>query len=298
MGKTDLTLYLAEFMKSAVISGDAYQVYRHMDIGTAKPSASEMAKIKHYLINMLEPHVSYSVANFKREAEIIINSENKSGHIPILSGGTGLYVQALLEGYNFTDTVPDHSLRSELNAIFTTGGIEALKHHAEQMAMKEGLSLPFTDKHRLFRAIELMVKGDGAALAEQAKDGLRYDGPVIGLSRPREELYERINLRVDTMVETGLFKEVEHLRELNVDVDAQAMRAIGYKEVIPYLNGNISKIECIEAIKQNTRRFAKRQITWYKRMPYIQWIHIDKSTTKNDIQEQGIQIIKNHYDTI
>lgn len=298
VGKTDVTLYLANILKSTVISGDAFQVYRHMNIGTAKPSLSEMETIKHHLIDILEPHGSYSVADFKHEAEKIISSENKAKHTPILSGGTGLYVQALLEGYQFTDTEPDPILRNTLDTLWIEKGLHGLQKYGEELAHKAGIQLHFTDKHRLYRAIELLLKGDALALAQQTKDGLRYDGPVIGLSRPRSELYARINLRVDQMIQHGLFEEVEHLRSLGISIHAQSMKGIGYKEVIPYLEGTVSREECIETIKQNTRRFAKRQITWYKRMPYIQWIYIEKDTSKKEIEEKSLHIIKSHYDSV
>lgn len=164
--------------------------------------------------------------------------------------------------------------------------------YAEELAKKGGIELRFTDKHRLFRAIELMEQGNYEALTNQTKAGLSFEGPVIGLRRNREELYERINLRVNIMVEQGLFEEVERLVAAGVSPDCQAFKGIGYKEVVAYFNGECTKDEAIAAIQQNTRRFAKRQITWYKRMPYIVWIDCDNGRSGDSIFEEAMSLIQ------
>lgn len=292
VGKTDLTLRLAESMRSPVISGDAYQVYRGMDIGTAKPSPEELSRIPHYLIDILNPQDSYSTALFQEQAQAIIGACNARQEIPILSGGTGLYVQSLLEGYQFSRNEPDKELRSKLDAIYERQGLDGLLSYAQVLAEKGGISLIFTDKHRLYRAIELMEAGDFRALTEQTKEGLSYEGPVIGLRRNRQVLYERINLRVDIMVENGLFQEVKGLLEEGLLPEAQSLKGIGYKEVLQYFDGHLSKDQCIEQIKINTRRFAKRQMTWYKRMPYIQWIDIEEGMTNEDVYQCALPLVR------
>lgn len=291
VGKTDLTLRLAETLHSPVISGDAYQVYRGMDIGTAKPSEEELGCVQHYLIDILEPQDSYSSALFQKQARSIIEACNAKQEIPILSGGTGLYVQALLEGYQFSKNEPDKSLRTRLDAIYEEQGLEGLLTYARTLANQGGIDLAFTDKHRLYRAIELMEAGDFKALMEQTKEGLSYEGPVIGLRRDRQALYDRINLRVDLMVEKGLFQEVERLLKEGLSPEAQSLKGIGYKEVLPYLAGLVSKEDCIESIKTNTRRFAKRQMTWYKRMPYIEWIDIEEGMTNEDVYQKALPLV-------
>ena len=291
VGKTDLTLRLAQESGSPVISGDAYQVYRGLDIGSAKPSRHELELVKHYLIDILDPQESYSTALFQEQAQAIIRDCNQKGIRPILSGGTGLYVQSLLENYQFSRMDPNPDLRQKLDTLFEEDGIEGLRTYAQDLASREGLELTLTDKHRLYRAIELMEAGDYDSLRKQTKEGLSYEGPVIGLMRDRDELYDRINRRVDIMVEKGLFEEVEGLLGQGVPKDAQSFKGIGYKEVIDYLEGFMNKDACIETIKQNTRRFAKRQITWYKRMPYIQWIMIDKTMNEENIYEQALKVI-------
>lgn len=296
VGKTELTLRLAETLSSSVISGDAYQIYRGLSIGTAKPSAEELARVPHHLIDILDPDEPYSAAVFQEQAAAIIKGCAAKGEIPILSGGTGFYVQSLLEQYDFATAEPNESLRQRLDVLVATEGEEALKAYAMSLAAKGRITLRFTDKHRLYRAIELMERGDYAALTTQTKAGLAYDGPVIGLRRPREELYARINLRVDLMVEAGLFEEVEHLLASGVSPHSQAFKGIGYKETLDYFAGKATKEEAVAAIKQNTRRFAKRQITWYKRMPYIEWIDIDAAMTGDDIYEKAMGIVKSYFE--
>lgn len=292
VGKTDLTIALAKKYNTSVISGDAYQVYRDLNIGTAKPTLEERQGVHHYLIDILNYNDSYNVATFQKEASDIIKIENSKSNTPILSGGTGLYVQALLEGYQFTSTAPNQDLRDKLNALYDEKGIEGLYEYAQILAKPHNINLPYKDKHRLFRTIELLTEGNIEGLKSQTKQGLSYDGPVIGLRRERSELYKRINLRVDIMVEQGLFEEVESLLKSGLDIDAQSMKGIGYKEVVSYLNGNLSKDDCINLIKQNTRHFAKRQITWYKRMPYIQWIDIASDTSSSEVFEKAVNIIE------
>ena len=203
--------------------------------------------------------------------------------VPILSGGTGLYVQSLLENYNFNDIKPNIELRTELDKLYIEQGIEGLRQRASKLAEKGGIEIRFTDKHRLYRAIELMCAGDYNALTNQTKEGLSYVGPVIGLQRERSDLYNRINRRVEIMFEKGLVDEVISLINNGVNPDCQAFKGIGYKEVVQYLEGLISYDACIALIQKNTRHFAKRQITWYKRMPYINWITIDSNTTEIEI---------------
>lgn len=291
VGKTDLTLRLAKALNGVVISGDAYQIYKGLNIGTAKPTVEELASVPHRLIDICEADDSYSVADFQRAAAQAITNAHLQGQMPILSGGTGFYVQSLLEGFDFSVEGPDTSIRKRLEDMWVVDGEKAVLAYGEQLAKKGQISLRFTDKHRLFRAIELMEQGHYEALTNQTKAGLSYEGPVIGLQRNREELYERINLRVEIMVEQGLFEEVETLLASGISPDCQAFKGIGYKEVVAYYQGSYTKAEAIAAIQQNTRRFAKRQITWYKRMPYITWLDCDNNRTSESVYEEAIRII-------
>ena len=271
VGKTDLTLALAKRYNGEVISGDAYQVYKHLDIGTAKPTFDELDTIPHHLINILEPNDDYSVSIFQQQAQSLIDQLNDNHVLPILSGGTGLYVQSLLENYNFNDIKPNTALRNELDELYAKYGLDGLRQYAQNLAEKGGVEIRYTDKHRLYRAIELMTAGDYESLTRQTKEGLSYRGPVIGLQRERSDLYNRINRRVEIMFEKG------------------------YKEVVQYLEGLISYDACVDLIQKNTRHFAKRQITWYKRMPYIEWITIDSQTTEAEIYGMACNIIDSSF---
>lgn len=292
VGKTDFTLELAEQLNAEVISGDAYQVYKQLNIGTAKPSMDELNRVKHHLIDILEPNDSYSVSIFQDQAKEIIASLKDQNILPILSGGTGLYVQSLLENYNFNDVKPDENLRAKLDELYNTKGIEGLRDYAFTLGKEHNIEIQYNDKHRLYRAIEILHHGDVDSLRNQTKDGVSYKGPVIGLMRDRDKLYERINLRVDMMFDIGLIEEVEQLLKSGVNPDCQAFKGIGYKEVVEYINGRITLDECRDLIKKNTRHFAKRQITWYKRMPYIEWIHIDNDTSKDFIFNKAMDLIR------
>ena len=295
VGKTDLTLELAEQLHAEVISGDAYQVYKQLNIGTAKPSMDELKRVKHHLIDILEPNDSYSVSIFQDQAKEIITRLNDRNIIPILSGGTGLYVQSLLENYNFNDVKPDESLRIELDELYNTKGIEGLREYAFTLGKEHNIEIQYSDKHRLYRAIEILHHGNVDSLRNQTKDGLSYKGPVIGLQRERSDLYDRINRRVEIMFEKGLVDEVKQLLKNGVNPNCQAFKGIGYKEVVQYLEGLISYDACVDLIQKHTRHFAKRQITWYKRMPYIEWITIDSQTTEAEIYGMACNIIDSSF---
>lgn len=295
VGKTDLTLALAKRYNGEVISGDAYQVYKHLDIGTAKPTFDELDTIPHHLINILEPNDDYSVSIFQQQAQSLIDQLNDNHVLPILSGGTGLYVQSLLENYNFNDIKPNTALRNELDELYAKYGLDGLRQYAQNLAEKGGVEIRYTDKHRLYRAIELMTAGDYESLTRQTKEGLSYRGPVIGLQRERSDLYNRINRRVEIMFEKGLVDEVKQLLKNGVNSNCQAFKGIGYKEVVQYLEGLISYDACVDLIQKNTRHFAKRQITWYKRMPYIEWITIDSQTTEAEIYGMACNIIDSSF---
>lgn len=295
VGKTDLTLALAKRYNGEVISGDAYQVYKHLDIGTAKPTFDELDTIPHHLINILEPNDDYSVSIFQQQAQSLIDQLNDNHVLPILSGGTGLYVQSLLENYNFNDIKPNTALRNELDELYAKYGLDGLRQYAQNLAEKGGVEIRYIDKHRLYRTIELMTADDYESLTRQTKEGLSYRGPVIGLQRERSDLYNRINRRVEIMFEKGLVDEVKQLLKNGVNPNCQAFKGIGYKEVVQYLEGLISYDACVDLIQKNTRHFAKRQITWYKRMPYIEWITIDSQTTEAEIYGMACNIIDSSF---
>ncbi len=265
-GKSALAVALAKQWGSTIISGDAYQVYRGMDIGTAKITADEMQGVPHFLIDELDPAEPYSAALFCEKAAAIIARENESGRIPILCGGTGLYIQSLLEGYRFLPKAEES--KEAWQDFYRRHGNDALA--VEIRKRSPDAEIP-VDPQRRIRLLSLLDVGKWEGPAEKSGE-IMYNGAVIGIRTERADLYEAINRRVDTMAEAGLVSEVQKLLDSGVAPDAPSLRAIGYKEIVSYLAGEMTWAEALAAVKQNTRRFAKRQITWYKRMPYIHWI--------------------------
>lgn len=268
-GKTALSVRLAKALGSAVISGDAFQVYRGMDIGTAKVTAEEADGVPHFLVDILDPREPYSAARFCEMAGALIREENAAGRVPVLAGGTGLYIQSLLEGYEFLPK--GEGRKSAWQAFYQVHGSEGLAGEIRRRA--PGVDIP-PDPQRRIRMLEVMDVEGTPKEAGKSRD-LVFDGPVIGLAMEREELYRRIDLRVERMVEAGLLSEVQRLLAEGVPEGAQSMRGIGYKEMIPVVKGEQPLSEAVRLIQKNTRHFAKRQITWYKRMPYIHWFSAD-----------------------
>lgn len=284
-GKTELSVYLAKILDSSIISGDAFQVYRGMDIGTAKVMKNEAEGIPHYLVDCMEPAESYSAAIFQKKAREYISKENEKDKIPILAGGTGLYVQGLLEGYAFSPRVEG---RNKWYSLYVAQGKEGLVDAFKKILPKEEIPL---DPQRMMRRLELADAGQ--SLVTEKADDLVYDGPVIGITMDRSVLYDRINKRVRQMIERGLKEEVADLLAAGVPQNAQALKGIGYKEMIPVLRGEYSLKEAEALIAKNTRHFAKRQLTWYRRMPYIHWVErTDTDTWLREIKAYVISWIR------
>ena len=272
VGKTALSLSLAERLDGAIISGDSMLVYRGFDIGTAKPSREELARVRHHLIDILPPSESFSVTRFVALAKEAIHAVNAAGKLPILAGGTGLYVKALLEGYCFNETGSDDAFRHSLEELGRTRGKAYVHAMLKEMDPEAAERLHVNNFRRVIRAIEVARAGEHISDTRQSQDAaFAYDAYVVGLSRDRQELYERINQRVIQMFEQGLVKEVQMLLAHGVTREMPAMKGIGYKETAAYLMDECTKDEAVEAIQKATRHFAKRQLTWYRKMPYIHW---------------------------
>lgn len=273
VGKTKVSIDLAVRLDTAIISGDSMLVYQGMNIGTAKPNHSERSGVKHYLIDILDPKADYSVVDFQLQASGLIHDINAQGKIPIIAGGTGLYTKALLEGYQFAKAPGNEKLRSELTQLAEERGSEYIYRQLQEIDPQTASRLHPNDLHRVIRALEVRLStGETVSQRSMASDtGLVYDSVVIGLSLERSLLYKRINERVDAMVSNGLIDEVAALLTAGVPPSSQSMQGIGYKEVILYLKGETDLSTTVEKIKQATRNFAKRQLTWYRKMPYIQW---------------------------
>ena len=283
VGKTALSFSLADHYGTDLISGDAYQIYRHMDIGTAKPTADELAQYRHYLIDIAGPDEPYSAAKFCRMAGAAITKINGEGNIPILVGGTGLYVQSLLEGYDFQASRMTAADKRQAEEKLNSLDRENLKAYIRKETDWEPPDWHelLSNTHRLTRLVSAIEQGEGRSFVRQGKaHDLVYDAYVIGLRLPREVLYDRIEKRVDIMVEAGWIDEVRHLLSIGISPDSQAMKAIGYQELSRYVTGTMTLEDAVFQIKARTRHFAKRQLTWFKRMPYIHWY--DKDHYENE----------------
>ena len=298
VGKTALSFKLAERFQTELVSADAYQVYKGMDIGTAKATKDELATYRHHLIDIIEPNEDFSAAAFQEAARTTIEDLHERGKIPILVGGTGLYVQSLLEGYEFKAKRHSKEERQAASSRIAALSEEELKAYITE---KTGYEPPdwhelLSNSHRLVRLVGAIEKGDGAAaVMPQKAGGPLYHAFVIGLSLPRQVLYERIEKRIDAMIGAGWIDEVQQLLQDGVLPEAQAMKAIGYKELVLYLDGQLSLEAASELIKKRTRHFAKRQMTWFKRMPYIRWYEKDDFVTEVELASAVIQDIENEW---
>lgn len=274
-GKTALSISLAKKINGEIVSADSMQIYEDMDIGTAKPSIEEMDGVKHYLIGNVSPTVRYSVANYKRDALKAISEIIEKGKTPIIVGGTGLYVDSLVYGIDYDDIEIDLNYRNELEKIAEEQGLEYLYKKALEIDSEAMEKISPNDKKRIFRVLEI-YNATGKTKTEQEIESRKKDNPynyiVFAINMDREKLYERINLRVDKMLEQGLIDEVKKLIE-KYDELPTAIQGLGYKEVVQYLNSELTYEEMVDKIKQETRRYAKRQLTWFRRNKEITWIN-------------------------
>lgn len=284
-GKTALSIELAKRYHGEIISADSMQIYRQMNIATAKPSIAERAGIPHYLMDFLDCGETFSVADFVTEARQKIQEILSRGCLPMVVGGTGLYVNSLADNISFTEIVSDPALRTQLlQRLKDEGGqvlLEELRHFDPQMAQ----SLHPNNGNRIVRAIEV-YQLTGITMTEHQRRSRQQPSPyrlcMLGLTcRDREKLYQRIDQRVDEMMKKGLLEEARKI--LNMGELKTAYQAIGYKELKPYFDGNCSLDQAVDKIKQESRRYAKRQLTWFRRDPRIHWIMIDESARDQQI---------------
>lgn len=280
VGKTELSLLLAQKMLTEIISGDSMLVYRGLNIGTAKPSPAEMSLVRHHMIDILSPRETFNVTAFCDKADKLIKKLNADDKIPIIAGGTGLYLKSLLEGYNFNAAPENPQLRAHLKELAEEKGREYVLSMLKRADPAAADRLHINNFRRIIRALEVYeYNKDTISQSRSDIDGMHYNALVIGLNRPRKELYDRINKRVDIMLKQGWCEEVDKLLKSGVKRSDQSMQAIGYKQLCSYLAGEISLTAAAEEIKKATRHFAKRQLTWYRKMPYIKWFAADKYTS-------------------
>ncbi len=290
-GKTALSIQLAKKIDGEIVSADSMQIYEDMDVGTAKPSIEEMEGIKHYLIGNVSPTVRYSVANFKKDAINAINVIIQKGKTPIIVGGTGLYVDSLVQGIEYDDTEIDLEYRNQLEEVAKEHGLDYLYNKAIQIDPTAMEKISNNDKKRIFRVLEIYhATGKTKTMQEYESKQKEnpYDYKVFAIDMDREKLYERINKRVDIMIANGLVDEVKKLISKYSELPT-AIQGLGYKEVVLYLNNEITYDEMVEKIKLETRHYAKRQLTWFRRNKDITWINgLDNIQNNVNIILEGV----------
>ena len=282
-GKTRLSIELAKKIDGEIVSADSMQIYKEMDIGTAKPTIEEMQGIKHYLLDFVSPSQRYSVAEYKKDAMRAIDEIIEKRKIPIVIGGTGLYINSLIYEIEYPDIEIDLDYREELEKIVETEGLGRLYEMARSIDVEAMEKVSQNDKKRICRVLEIYHatgKTKTQQEIESRKNAPKYDYLLFGIKMDRQKLYDRINKRVDIMIEEGLIDEVRKILKEYKEFPT-AMQGLGYKEVAEYLNGKVSKEEMIDKIKMETRRYAKRQLTWFKRYENIVWLDGLEDVQKN-----------------
>lgn len=279
VGKTDLSIQLAKAINGEIISADSMQVYRHMDIGSAKVTPEEMDGVPHHLIDVLEPEEEFNVVVFQKLAKKALTGIYERGHIPIIVGGTGFYIQALLYDIDFTENDGDTAIRRELEKLAQTQGAGCLHQMLQEIDPESAAAIHQNNVKRVIRAIEF-YRQTGKKISlhnEQEREKQSpYQFLYYVLDTDRKTLYERIDRRVDRMMEHGLVDEVKHLADMGCTRDMVSMQGLGYKEILDYLSGEITLEEAVYILKRDTRHFAKRQITWFKRERDVRWLELEQ----------------------
>ena len=290
-GKTALSIALANLFNGEIINGDAMQVYKELDIGTAKIHRSEMHGIPHHFFDVKEPTESFSVAEYQLAVRQWIADIQSRGKLPIIVGGSGMYIQSVLFDYRFTEQAADPEVRARLERELVSEGADVLHARLAEWDLKSSEKIHPNNHRRLVRALEILeVTGQTKQDHEQQQGNQpMYHSLIIGLDLPRELLYERIDLRVEQMVQAGLFNEVQQLWNKGIR-QTQSVQAIGYKELISYFDGQLTKEQAIEAVMKNTRNYAKRQLTYFRNKLPVQWVDANQPT--EEIFQTTCKIIK------
>ncbi len=293
-GKSKLAVELAKKVNGEIISADSMQIYKEMNIGTAKVNKEEMQGVQHYLVDFVSPDERYSVSNFKKDAEKAIEEILEKGKTPIVVGGTGLYIDSLIYGIEFQNEEVDLEYREKLNKIADEKDLESLYKKAQEIDPEAMKKISINDRKRIIRVLEIYHK-TGKTKTEQElqsrKNEVKYEYKVFAITMDREKLYERIEKRIDFMIEQGLIEEVKQILE-KYHTFPTAMQGLGYKEVVEYLEGSCTKEEMIEKIKKETRHYAKRQLTWFRKNKETIWLDGEKSTDENVSIILGLKKIK------
>lgn len=293
VGKTAASVRLAKAVDGEIISADSMQIYQYMDIGTAKVTPEEMQGIRHYLVDEITPDAPFHVYEFKKMAECAMEQIREKGKLPVVAGGTGFYIQALLYDVDFLEEEGDRAFRHELEHLAEENGAGYLHDRLREVDPVSAEAIHPNNKKRVIRALEYFHE-TGRAIsshnAEQRQKESPYDFLYVVLTMDRAKLYDRINRRVDTMVEQGLFEETEWLIKQGYTKDMVSMQAIGYKELFDYFEGRVSKEDAIEQIKKDTRHFAKRQLTWFRREKEVVFVDKEQFETEELLVEEILRM--------
>ena len=291
-GKTALSVELAKRLDGEIISADSMQIYKGMDIATAKPTEEEKQGIPHYLMDFLDPHDSFSVADYVKAAHGMIADIAARGKLPIITGGTGLYINSLIDNLNFEETESDYKYRDEMRSLAQEKGNVYLLRMLREIDPETAERLHENNLNRIIRALEV-YKTTGKTMSEQQRLSKLTPSPyvpcMIQLDYDRETLYDRINRRVDIMLAEGLIDEARQF--MNIDDYPTAAQAIGYKELMPYLKGESALEPCVERLKQETRKYAKRQLTWFRRDERIHYIKADSGRSFSQIVDEAVDYV-------
>ncbi len=292
-GKTSLSIEIAKRFNGQVVSADSMQIYEKMNIATAKPTEEEMQGIPHHLIGFQPIDKKFSVAEYVQLANECIHKIHNAGDLPVVAGGTGLYVDSLLQNIQFSKEESNTQIRNELTEIFQEKGAEFMLNWLREIDPETANRLHLNDKSRIIRALEI-YKLTGKTLTEQKVlsrlEDSPYDVLYIGINyRDRNVLYDRINLRVDLMLKNGLLEEAEEF--YNIPADKTACQAIGYKELAPYFRGDLALEDCVEKLKLETRHYAKRQLTWFRKNENVNWVYPDDYENPQDMYSDVFTMI-------
>lgn len=276
VGKTALSLELAQRFDGEIVSADSRQIYRMMDIGTAKPTAAELALVPHHLIDITTPDVTLTVAEYQALAYAAIDGIHERGRVPFLVGGSSLYVRAVVEGLRIPEVPPNPELRAELEAVLAAEGREALYQRLLELDPATAAVIDPLNPRRLLRALEIVMTTGRSKTELEGAEPPPYAILQIGLTRPRDELYERIDRRVVAMVEEGLVEETKALLAAGYAPGLPAMTSLGYREIAAYLRGEMTLEAAIERIQIETHRFVRHQMTWFRKMPNVEWFNLSE----------------------
>ena len=293
VGKTAYAIETALAFHGEIVSCDSMQLYKYMNIGSAKPTAEEQARVRHYLVDQIDPAQPFSAAKYQEMAKAAIEEIFAKGKVPVIAGGTGLYLNALLYDMDFSAPPGNPALREELYALAETDGPEALHRQLRELDPDAAARIHPNNVKKVVRAVEAARLGSKVGdFSSDLKPTTDYAPILIGLTRDRAELYDRINRRVDLLMRAGLLKEVRGLLDMGLDEGDISMKGIGYKELIGYFHGRYGLDEAVDLVKKNTRHYAKRQLTWFKRYRDMQWFNISAYDSDAACQEDMFQWLK------